>query len=74
MKTTSFVTFTLAALSATVLSAPTPQMLTGLLGSITEPSAGNGNLFQGNGINNGNQVLLTYLYPLCYYLTSHLER
>lgn len=44
---------TLFALSATVFSAPTPQ-ITNILGSITNPSAGNDNVFKGNGNENGN--------------------
>jgi hypothetical protein len=52
MRSTSFVAFTLCALSATVFSAPTPQVKD-IVGSITNPSAGNDNLFQNNGNNNG---------------------
>ncbi|KAF2821320.1 hypothetical protein CC86DRAFT_458997 [Ophiobolus disseminans] len=53
MRSTSFLAFALCALSATVLSAPTPQ-LTNILGSVTRPGADNNNEFTDNGNNNGN--------------------
>lgn len=53
MKTSTFVAISLFSLSSTVLAAPTPQ-LKNILGSITNPSAGNNNVFEGNGNNNGN--------------------
>jgi hypothetical protein len=53
MRSTSFVAFTLCALSATVFSAPTPQ-LSNIIGSVTNPGAGNDNIFKD--IANGNGV------------------
>ncbi|KAH7065796.1 hypothetical protein BKA63DRAFT_524646 [Paraphoma chrysanthemicola] len=53
MRSTSFITLTLCALSATVLSAPVPQ-IDNILGSITSPEAGNGNSLINNGSGNGN--------------------
>lgn len=53
MKTSTFFAVSLLSLSSTVLSAPTPQ-LSSILGSITNPSAGNNNIFEGNGAGNGN--------------------
>lgn len=52
MKTSTFLTISLFSLSSTVLAAPTPQ-LSNILGSITNPSAGNNNRFEGNGNGNG---------------------
>jgi hypothetical protein len=57
MRSTSFITLALCALSTAVSAAPTPQ-LGGLLGaitnsnlgSITNPQAGNGNEATGNGV------------------------
>jgi hypothetical protein len=56
MRSTSFFAVTLCALSATVFSAPTPELpsLTNTLGSITNPGAGNDNIFKD--IANGNGV------------------
>jgi len=53
MRCSTFFAFSLLSLSSTVLSAPTPQ-LKNILGSITDPSAGNKNVFEGNGNSNGN--------------------
>ena len=53
MKTSTFITVSLFSLTSTILAAPTPQ-LSNILGSITNPSAGNNNLFKGNGDNNGS--------------------
>jgi hypothetical protein len=54
MKTSTFITVSLFSLASAVLAAPTPQ-LSNILGSITNPSAGNGNSFEGNGNKNGNE-------------------
>lgn len=60
MKTTSYIAVALACFVANSISAPTPALkdglpgITGILGSITEPSAGDGNKIIGNGQNNGN--------------------
>ncbi|KAH7408606.1 hypothetical protein DE146DRAFT_752732 [Phaeosphaeria sp. MPI-PUGE-AT-0046c] len=57
MRSTSFVAFALCALTASVSAAPTPQ-LSNIIGSITNPGAGNDNSFEdvlnGNGNGNGN--------------------
>ena len=54
MRTPSYIALTLCALSASVLSAPTPQgTLSNIIGSVTKPSAGNDNEFKDNGNNNG---------------------
>jgi hypothetical protein len=53
MKASTFVAVSLLSLASTVVSAPTPQ-LKNILGSITNPSAGNNNVFEGNGNQNGN--------------------
>jgi hypothetical protein len=65
MRSTSFVTFTVCALSATVLSAPTPSGLdlNNIIGSVTNPGAGNDNLFKGN--LGGNGVGLHFFLALC---------
>jgi hypothetical protein len=54
MKTSTFLAISFFSLSSTVLAAPTPQ-LSNILGSITNPSAGNGNRFEDNGNKNGNE-------------------
>jgi hypothetical protein len=55
MRSTSFVAVALCAFASTVYSAPAPQLgLTNVLGSITNPGAGNDNKFEG--IGNGNGV------------------
>ncbi|KAF2030703.1 hypothetical protein EK21DRAFT_100199 [Setomelanomma holmii] len=53
MRSTSFFTFALCALSATVLAAPVPQ-IDNIIGSVTNPGAGNDNQFTNNGSGNGN--------------------
>jgi hypothetical protein len=54
MRTTTSLTFVLTCLITTSLSAPTPRTdLTTILGSITNPSAGNLNKFFDNGVGNG---------------------
>jgi len=53
MRSTSFVAIALCAFSTSVLAAPTPQ-LSNIIGSITNPGAGNDNDFLGN--LNGNGV------------------
>jgi hypothetical protein len=53
MKTSTFIAVSLFSLASTVLAAPTPQ-LSNILGSITNPSAGNNNVFEGNGNDNGS--------------------
>ena len=54
MRSTNFIAATLFALSATVYSAPTPQLdLTNIIGSVTNPGAGNDNKFEGNLGGNG---------------------
>jgi hypothetical protein len=52
MRSTSFVAIALCAFTTTVFSAPTPQ-LSNIIGSITNPGAGNDNLFKGNLNDNG---------------------
>ncbi|KAJ4350516.1 uncharacterized protein N0V89_009137 [Didymosphaeria variabile] len=59
MKTTNYVALALSCLFASSISAPTPggdglKEVTGILGSITDPSAGDGNKIIGNGQDNGN--------------------
>ncbi|KAH3944924.1 hypothetical protein HBI56_152910 [Parastagonospora nodorum] len=55
MRSTSFVAVALCAFASTAYSAPTPQ-LSNIIGSITNPGAGNNNKFEGiaNGNGNGN--------------------
>ncbi|KAJ4331991.1 hypothetical protein N0V87_008731 [Didymella glomerata] len=53
MKTSTFITVSLFSLASTVVAAPTPQ-LSNILGSITNPSAGNNNIFEDNGDGNGS--------------------
>jgi hypothetical protein len=71
MRSTSFVAFTLCALSATVFAAPTPQ-LSNIIGSITSPGAGNDNLLKDNGNKNGVCFLLSTC--ISHPLTELLER
>jgi hypothetical protein len=52
MKTFNFVALTVAVLSATVVSAPVPQ-LNNIVGSVTNPSVGDENVFEHNGNGNG---------------------
>jgi hypothetical protein len=54
MRSTSFVAVALCAFASTVYSAPAPQGLSNIIGSITNPGAGNDNKFEG--IANGNGV------------------
>ncbi|KAJ4305271.1 hypothetical protein N0V90_000802 [Kalmusia sp. IMI 367209] len=58
MKTISYAALALSCLVASTIAAPTPRAsleeVTGIIGSITNPSAGNGNNIVGNGQNNGN--------------------
>lgn len=56
MKAHTYLAITFLSLSTTVIAAPTPQLsLTNILGSITNPGAGNNNLLKGNGNNNSNE-------------------
>lgn len=52
MKSSAFIAVSFLSLASTVLAVPTPQ-LSNIIGSITNPSAGTNNVFEGNGNNNG---------------------
>jgi hypothetical protein len=76
MRSTSFVAFTLCALSTTVFSAPTPQ-LSNIIGSITNPGAGNNNLFKGIANDNGVCLLPSishYLHSLTVFAEQERQR
>jgi hypothetical protein len=76
MRSTSFVAFTLCALSTTVFSAPTPQ-LSNIIGSITNPGAGNDNIFKGIANDNGVCLLPSishYLHSLTVFSEQERQR
>ena len=52
MRTFPFIAVSLFSLSSTVIAAPTPQLTN--IGSVTNPSAGSKNVFEGNGANSLN--------------------
>ncbi|KAJ4363586.1 hypothetical protein N0V83_009882 [Neocucurbitaria cava] len=54
MRTSLYIALALSALSATVFAAPLPAELNNVLGSVTNPSAGDNNVFEGNGNQDGN--------------------
>lgn len=53
MRSTSYIAFALTCLVASSVSAPTPRA-GNIIGSITNPSAGDDNIIKGNGDKNGN--------------------
>jgi hypothetical protein len=59
MRSTSFVAVALCTFASTVYSAPAPQLgLSNIVGSVTNPGAGNDNKFEGIGNGNGVSFLL----------------
>lgn len=76
MRTPLYLALALSTLSASIFAAPLPQ-LNNVLGSVTNPSAGNNNVFEGNGNHdgngngegNGNGNVVGVSYPPTYYTT-----